>query len=118
MESAAIEFAAEKKCVVVLKGHNTLVTDGSRKFHNGTGNPGMATGGSGDVLTGVIASLIGQKFEPFEAAVLGVHLHGRAGDFAAEKFGTASTVATDILNCLAAALKSHVAVGTEMRIGF
>lgn len=118
MEAAAIEYASEKKCIVVLKGHNTLVTDGARKYHNETGNAGMATGGSGDVLTGVIASLIGQGHAAFDAAVLGVHLHGRAGDFAAEKFGVVSMVASDILDSLAAATKSHSAVSNELRIGF
>lgn len=118
MESAAVAWAAEQGCVVVLKGHQTLVTDGVRQFRNASGNVGMATAGSGDVLTGVIASLIGQGHDPFESSVLGVHVHGRAGDFAAEKFGHVSMVASDILDSLAAAFKSHVAVGAEMRIGF
>ena len=69
-------------CVVVLKGHRTVITDGIHVAINTTGNPAMATAGSGDVLTGVIASLIGQKFSPLDAAVLGVHLHGAAGDLA------------------------------------
>ena len=118
METAAVAWAAEHGCVVVLKGHQTLVTDGSRQFRNSSGNVGMATAGSGDVLTGVIASLIGQGHDPFEASVLGVHVHGRAGDFAAEKLGHVSMVASDILDSLFAAFKSHVAVGAEMRIGF
>jgi len=118
METAAVVWAAEQGCVVVLKGHQTLVTDGIREFRNRSGNVGMATAGSGDVLTGVIASLIGQGYDPFEASVLGVHVHGRAGDFAAEQFGHVSMVASDILDSLFAAFKSHVAVGAEMRIGF
>ncbi len=118
MEAAAVAFAADKKCIVVLKGHQTLVTDGTREYRNVSGNVGMATAGCGDVLTGVIASLIGQGYEPFESAVMGVHVHGRAGDFAAEKFGHVSMVARDVLDSLAAAFKSHVAVGAEMRIGF
>ncbi len=118
METAAIAFAADQNCIVVLKGHQTLVTDGSREFRNVSGNPGMATAGSGDVLTGVIASMIGQGYDPFEASVMGVHVHGRAGDFAAEKFGQVSMVASDVLDSLAAAFKSHIAVGAEMRIGF
>lgn len=118
MEAAAVNFAKEQKCVVVLKGHQTLVTDGSREYRNVSGNAGMATAGSGDVLTGVVASLIGQGYEPFEASVMGVHVHGRAGDFAAEKYGQVAMVASDVLNSLASAFKSHVAVGGEMRIGF
>ena len=118
MATAAVVWAAEQGCVVVLKGHQTLVTDGIREFRNRSGNVGMATAGSGDVLTGVIASMIGQGYDPFEASVLGVHIHGRAGDFAAEQFGQVSMVASDILDSLSAAFKSHVAVGAEMRIGF
>ena len=118
METAAVAWAAEHKCIVVLKGHQTLVTDGTQQFRNTSGNVGMATAGSGDVLTGVIASLIGQGCDPFNASVLGVYVHGRAGDFAAEQFGQVSVVASDILDSLAAAFKSHVAVGAEMRIGF
>lgn len=118
MESAAIEYAKENKCIVVLKGHRTLVTDGVREFRNASGNVGMATGGSGDVLTGVVASLIGQNYGAFDAAVLGVHVHGRAGDFAAEQFGDVSMVALDVLECLPAAFKSQSASAAEMRIGF
>lgn len=118
MEAAAIEYAKEHRCIVALKGHGTLVTDGEREFRNSSGNVGMATGGSGDVLTGVIASLIGQGYGPFEATILAVHLHGRAGDFAAEELGTVSMVATDILDALAPAFKSQSASGGEMRIGF
>jgi NAD(P)H-hydrate repair Nnr-like enzyme with NAD(P)H-hydrate dehydratase domain len=89
-------------CVVVLKGHRTVVTDGSRFAINGTGNPAMATAGSGDVLTGVIASLIGQKLSPLDAAVLGVHLHGLAGDLARAEVagGAAGIVATDLAGYL------------------
>jgi NAD(P)H-hydrate repair Nnr-like enzyme with NAD(P)H-hydrate dehydratase domain len=70
--------------IVVLKGHRTVVTDGHRAYVNSTGNPAMATAGSGDVLCGVIASLIGQRISPLDAAVLGVHIHGAAGDLAQE----------------------------------
>jgi len=118
MESAAIEYAKSNNCILVLKGYGTLVTDGAREFRNASGNVGMATGGSGDVLTGVIASLIGQGHEPYEAAVLGVHVHGRAGDFAAEKFGQVSMIASDVLDSLPAAFKSQSALSGEMRIGF
>jgi len=86
--------------VVVLKGAGTIVTDGHRLYINKTGNPGMATGGSGDVLTGIIAALIGQGLSRFDASVLGVHLHGRAGDIAAAGLGEVSLVATDLIDAL------------------
>jgi NAD(P)H-hydrate epimerase len=85
---------------VVLKGAGTVVTDGQKVYINKTGNPGMATAGSGDVLTGVITALIGQGLSNFDAAVLGVHIHGSAGDIAAEKFGQVSLMATDIIESL------------------
>ena len=65
---------------MVLKGHNTVVSNGDEVYVNSTGNPSMATAGSGDVLTGIISSLIGQGFNSYEAACLGVYLHGLAGD--------------------------------------
>ncbi|MCC7291018.1 MAG: NAD(P)H-hydrate dehydratase [Phycisphaerales bacterium] len=83
--------------VIVLKGHGTIVTNGKRLYVNETGNAGMATGGTGDVLTGVIAALIGQGMETFEASVLGVHIHGLAGDFAAQDIGPISMTAEDII---------------------
>jgi NAD(P)H-hydrate epimerase len=82
--------------VLVLKGNQTVVTDGHRVYVNQTGNPGMATGGTGDVLTGVIAALIGQGMTPFDAACLGVWLHGKAGDVASQQFGQAGLIATDL----------------------
>ena len=81
------------------------MADGKRVTVNKTGNPGMATGGSGDVLTGVIAALIGQGLTPFEAASLGVQLHGKAGDLAARKLGETSLMATDILAALPEAFR-------------
>lgn len=94
--------------VVVLKGAGTIVTDGQRVFVNGTGNPGMATGGAGDVLTGVIAALIGQGLSLFDAAVLGVHVHGLAGDLAAKDLGEVSLIASDLIDYLPAAFrKAH-----------
>ena len=96
----AVELAAEHKLVIVLKGNRTLVTNGSVKFENNTGNPGMATGGSGDVLTGVLAALLGQGYSPLEAAVLGVHLHGMAGDVGRDQFGEISLSAENIASCL------------------
>lgn len=98
---AAETFAARyKQAVVVLKGAGTVVTDGERTFVNETGNPGMATAGSGDVLTGVITALIGQGMSPFDAAVLGVHAHGLAGDVAAESRGQMGMVASDLIDAL------------------
>ena len=87
--------------VVVHKGAGTVVTDGQRIFVNQSGNSGMATGGSGDVLTGVIAALMGQKMSPFEAAVLGVYVHGLAGDMAAEELGRLSLTALGLIEYLA-----------------
>jgi NAD(P)H-hydrate epimerase len=89
-----------------LKGHRTIVTDGERVYENTTGNPGMATAGSGDVLTGLIAALLGQGLEPFAAAQLGAFLHGRAGDLARDKFGEISLIATDVLDFLPQAFRS------------
>jgi hydroxyethylthiazole kinase-like uncharacterized protein yjeF len=86
--------------IVVLKGAGTIVTDGQRLYVNRTGNPGMATGGSGDVLSGVIGALLGQGLAPFDAAVAGVHVHGLAGDIAAARLGRVSMIAMDIIECL------------------
>jgi NAD(P)H-hydrate epimerase len=91
--------------VCVLKGAGTVVTDGRRVYRNATGNPGMASGGSGDVLTGLTAALMGQGLAPFEAACLAVHCHGRAGDLAAQAIGQVSLMATDLLDYLPAAMK-------------
>ncbi len=98
-------FGGAAEAVVVLKGAGTVVTDGRRVFVNRTGNPGMATGGSGDVLTGVIAALIGQGLSPFDASVLGVHVHGTAGDLAARDLGEISLIATDLIDRLPAAFR-------------
>lgn len=96
----AATLAAEYGLIVVLKGHQTLVTDGDVTYVNETGNPGMASGGSGDVLTGVITALLGQDLSPLDAAVLGVHVHGLAGDLACDEVGEVSLIATDILEYL------------------
>jgi ADP-dependent NAD(P)H-hydrate dehydratase len=86
--------------IVVLKGHSTVVTDGRRFSLNRTGNPGMATGGSGDVLTGIVTALLCQGLTPFDAARLGVHVHGLAGDLAAEELGQISMIASDLIDYL------------------
>ncbi len=95
----------ELPLVVVLKGAGTVVTDGKRAFVNGTGNPGMATGGTGDVLTGLVAALIGQGLDAFEAACLGARIHGLAGDLAAERLGEVSMIASDLLEWLPEAFR-------------
>ena len=96
-ERQAVELAAECGVVIVLKGHRTLVTDGRQHTHNTTGNPGMATGGTGDVLTGIITALLCQGLSPFDAARLGAHVHGLAGDLAANKLGEVSLIASDLV---------------------
>jgi len=98
-------LAGRAGVVVLLKGHPTLVTDGPRESLNTTGNPGMATAGSGDVLTGIIAALLCQGLTPLEAAQLGAHVHGLAGDLAADELGQVSMIASDLLRFLPAAFK-------------
>jgi len=102
-ESEAVRLAGMWRAVIVLKGHRTLITDGHRTARNHTGNPGMATGGSGDVLTGLITALVCQGLDPFEAARLGVHLHGLAGELAAQQLGQVSLMASDLIRFLPAA---------------
>lgn len=103
--AAANRLAKEKRVTILLKGAGTWVTDGERGYRNSTGNPGMATGGSGDVLTGIIAAWIGQGYSSFDGAVLGAYLHGFAGDLAAEELGEVSLKATDLINFLPQAIK-------------
>lgn len=106
-EKVAKKFANQYNVVCVLKGYRTVVADPKGKVYvNLTGNPGMATGGAGDVLTGMIASFIGQGIKPFDAAKMGVFLHGFAGDLAAEEKGEVSLIASDILNKLPDAIKA------------
>ncbi|MCD4823878.1 MAG: NAD(P)H-hydrate dehydratase [Phycisphaerae bacterium] len=103
---AAMEaWSADGSVVLVLKGAGTIVTDGKWLYVNSTGNPGMATGGSGDVLTGLIAGLVACGLEPFDAACLGAHLHGRAGDLAAEELSQTAMIASDLLDYLPYAIK-------------
>ncbi len=99
-QQQAAQLAQQTKTVVALKGAGTVVTDGQKVYINKTGNPGMATAGSGDVLTGAIVALMGQGLSNFDAAVLGVYIHGLAGDIAAEKTGRISLMATDIIESL------------------
>ncbi len=104
-QQAAVDLAARCGVVVLLKGHRTLITDGKRSAINTTGNPGMATGGSGDILTGLITALLCQHLDPFAAAQLGAHLHGLAGDLAAKEKGEVSLIARDLLDFLPAAFR-------------
>tara|TARA_B110000495_G_scaffold198538_1_gene210520 strand:+ start:3223 stop:4266 length:1044 start_codon:yes stop_codon:yes gene_type:complete len=117
LEDRAKQMAADASIVIVLKGSRTYVTDGNLDYRNSSGNPGMATAGSGDVLTGVIAALLGQGMSALDAAVTGVFLHGNAGDVAADSTGQTSVLATDILESLSVAFKKQVKV-SEKAIGF
>lgn len=92
--------------VLVLKGSGTIVINHENLYVNSTGNPGMASGGSGDVLSGIIGALIGQGYSTYEAAQLGVYIHGFAGDLAAERYGEVSMIATDLINFLPEAFNS------------
>ncbi len=103
---AAKDFAKDFGVVCVLKGYKTVVANPKGDFYiNSSGNPGMATAGTGDVLTGIIASLIGQNIAPFDASRLGVYIHGLSGDLAKKEKGEASLIATDILRYLPFAFK-------------
>lgn len=99
-EAAASRF----KAIVCLKGHRTVVSDGQRTYLNDTGNPGMATGGSGDVLAGLLGALMAQFAEPFDAAMFAVHVHGTAGDLAADCHGEVSMIASDLLDTVGPAI--------------
>ena len=94
-------FAQENRCTVLYKAHRTLIAapDG-RLFRNHTGNPGMAKGGSGDTLAGMLLSLIGQGLAPEDAACAAAWLHGAAGDSAANRYGEYGMTPTDLLACL------------------
>jgi len=99
-QQTAARVAKSTGAVVALKGAGTVVTDGRRLYVNTTGNPGMATAGAGDVLTGVTTALMGQGLSSFDAMVLGVYVHGLAGDIAADRLGQISVMATDIIDAL------------------
>ncbi len=104
MESAKT-LAQDLGCIVLLKGHETCITDGEHCYLNRTGNSGMAVGGSGDVLAGIIVSLLGQGIAPLEAAAVGAWVHGAAGDICAEEIGQYGMLPTDMLNVLPRLLK-------------
>ena len=102
---AAESFAREMGVVLLLKGHETIITNGQQTYVNGTGNPGMAVGGCGDVLSGMIVSLLGQGIEPLEAAAAAAWLHGKAGDVCAKELGQYGMLPTDMLRALPRLLK-------------
>lgn len=99
-EEAAMKLACDLGVICVLKGHGTVVTDGKQCFLNTTGNPGMATGGSGDVLAGMLVSLLGQGMKVIDAACCGVWLHGKAGDICAEEIGQYGMLPSDMLRVI------------------
>lgn len=103
--ASARAAALDSRGIVLLKGHRTCITDGTWDYQNTTGNPGMATGGSGDVLAGILASLLGQGLEPLEAAACAAWLHGKAGDLCAEDLGEYGMLPTDLLGYLPRLLK-------------
>lgn len=103
--ASAAHFAKEWNSIVLLKGHETCITDGVTGYRNHTGNPGMAVGGSGDVLAGMIVSLLGQGLAPLEAAACGAWLHGAAGDICAREIGQYGMLPTDMLQALPRLLK-------------
>ncbi len=104
----AVEFAKRYGVILVLKGHQTIVANVDGQLYvNNTGNPGMASGGCGDVLTGMIAGLVGQGVAPFDAARLGVYLHGLAGDLAADEVGTVGLIASDLIDRIPAAIEAY-----------
>ncbi len=98
-------FAEDTNTIVLLKGHSTVITDGNTCHVNPTGNPGMAVGGSGDVLSGMITALLGQGIAPLQAAACGAWIHGAAGDICAEEIGQYGMLPTDMLNVLPRLLK-------------
>ncbi|MCC6573143.1 MAG: NAD(P)H-hydrate dehydratase [Planctomycetes bacterium] len=104
---AARNYAASNHLVCVLKGHRTVVSDGLRTYVNNTGNPGMAKAGMGDVLTGVIAAFCAQGYPSFEAAVLGVYIHGLAGDRVRDTLGEIGMMASDVVEQLPLAARAH-----------
>jgi len=104
MESAAY-FSREWNCILLLKGHQSCITDGETGYRNHTGNPGMAVGGSGDVLAGIIVSLLGQGIPPLEAAACAAWLHGAAGDLCSSEIGQYGMLPSDMLERLPRLMK-------------
>ncbi|WP_396156284.1 NAD(P)H-hydrate dehydratase [Flavobacterium sp.] len=101
----AIEKAKELNVVLVLKGHKTFITDGVNNFENNTGNSGLAKAGSGDALTGIITALLAQEYEPINAALIGVYIHGLAADITLETQSVESMLITDVIENLGKAFQ-------------
>ena len=97
---ASMQMAKELNCILLRKGHHSIITDGSACYINHTGNPGMATGGSGDVLSGIIVSLLGQGLQSIMAAACGAWLHGAAGDLCMHEIGQYGMLPQDIVHFL------------------
>lgn len=108
MELSAKEITKRHKCVTVLKSHQTIVTDGRTVYYNTTGNSALAKAGSGDVLTGMISGLLAQKMNIFDAACLGVYLHGLAGDLAKNDLTAYGVLASDTIRYIPYALKNYL----------
>jgi len=104
-EADAVSFAKEMNCILLLKGHESLITDGQICYHNHTGNPGMAVGGNGDMLAGMITAFLGQGLEPLESAAVAAWLHGAAGDLCAKEIGQYGMLPSDMLTVLPRLLK-------------
>ena len=103
----ALDFAERHEAFIILKGHYTAIcTPQGKVFFNNTGNSGMATAGSGDVLTGILTGLLARGYSEEHACLLGVYLHGLAGDIAASKLGKESLIASDIIDHLPMAFRS------------
>ena len=119
-EKNVVEFAKENEIIAVLKGNNTIITDGEQAYVNQTGNPGMATGGSGDVLTGMIAGFISQVTgnslleRLFNSCILGVYLHGLSGDLASQEKTQISVLPTDSIAKIPDAIKSAMCIKSVM----
>jgi NAD(P)H-hydrate epimerase len=103
--SETLRFAMKYGCILLLKGHETVISDGKETYVNQTGNPGMAVGGSGDVLSCIIVSLLGQGIEPLTAAACGAWLHGKAGDLCAAEIGQYGMLPSDMVEVLPRLLK-------------
>lgn len=104
-QQKALEKAIELNSIIILKGHKTFITDGKQSFQNTTGNSGLAKGGSGDALTGIITAFLAQGYEPINAACLGVYLHGLAADITLETQSEESMLITDVIENLGKAFQ-------------
>ena len=103
---SAVKKAKELNCIIVLKGHKTVITNGTETFQNTTGNAGLAKGGSGDALTGMITAFLASNYTPFESAKLGVYIHGFAADHTLKKQSMESMLITDVIENIGYSFKS------------